>query len=81
MQLRHGSRGEREELGGEASSRVTVGTGLPGSLRLELLPTFLGLQRKLILHAILPFEAGRGDPALLFSGADEPPTWEKESGD
>lgn len=41
----------------------------------QLPPTFFRLQGKLILHTVLPFQAGCGDPALLFCGADEPPTW------
>lgn len=52
---------------------------LPSEQRLELLPTFFRLQRKLILHPILAFEARCGDPALLLSSADEPPTWGSES--
>lgn len=61
--------------------RAMAGTGLPAQWRLELQPTFLRLQGKLILHTVLPFEAGGGDPALLLSGADEPPTWENERAD
>lgn len=41
-------------------------------------PTFFRLQGELVLHSVLAFQAGCGDPALLFGSADEPPAWERE---